>query len=105
MTTTDEARGARELPGDVLDDLSWWTRPQSTRDVRRARPASLPGRRPRPGRAGDRVPNPVRAAARRCCPTLLPDIEAAAEPDLLRSNFLHGVKHLPARFTPTAPRP
>ncbi|WP_256788612.1 cytochrome P450 [Frankia sp. AvcI1] len=36
---------------------------------------------------------------------LLPDIEATAEPDLLRSNFLHGVKHLPVRFTPTAPRP
>ncbi len=34
---------------------------------------------------------------------LLPDIAATAEPDLLRSNFLHGVKHLPARFTPTAP--
>ncbi|RMH74821.1 MAG: cytochrome P450 [Actinomyces sp.] len=35
----------------------------------------------------------------------LPDIEAAGEPQLLLSSFIHGVKHLPARFTPTAPRP
>ncbi|HEV7871214.1 MAG TPA: cytochrome P450 [Modestobacter sp.] len=34
--------------------------------------------------------------------TALPDIEAAAEPEYLRSNFIHGIKHLPARFTPTA---
>ena len=32
---------------------------------------------------------------------LLPDIEAVGEPELLRSNLLHGIKHLPARFTPT----
>jgi hypothetical protein len=32
---------------------------------------------------------------------LLPDIHAAAEPDPLRSNFLHGIKHLRAEFTPT----
>ncbi|RHW28591.1 cytochrome P450 [Nocardioides immobilis] len=30
----------------------------------------------------------------------LPDIEAVGEPDLLRSNFLHGVKHLQATYTP-----
>jgi cytochrome P450 len=30
----------------------------------------------------------------------LPDIAAAGEPDLLRSNFLHGVKHLQATYTP-----
>ncbi|CAN5154063.1 cytochrome P450 [soil metagenome] len=30
----------------------------------------------------------------------LPDIEAVGEPDLLRSNFLHGVKHLRATYTP-----
>ncbi|GAA1970304.1 cytochrome P450 [Nocardioides panacihumi] len=30
----------------------------------------------------------------------LSDIEAAGEPDLLRSNFLHGVKHLQATYTP-----
>lgn len=30
----------------------------------------------------------------------LPDIEAAGEPALLRSSFIHGVKHLPCRFTP-----
>lgn len=34
----------------------------------------------------------------------LPDIHAAGEPELLRSNFIHGVKHLEATFTPTAPR-
>ena len=34
----------------------------------------------------------------------LPDIHASGEPDLLRSNFIHGVKHLEATFTPTAPR-
>ncbi|SHN18083.1 cytochrome P450 [Cryptosporangium aurantiacum] len=32
---------------------------------------------------------------------LLPDIHAVGEPDPLRSNFLHGIKHLRAEFTPT----
>jgi cytochrome P450 len=35
---------------------------------------------------------------------LLPDIRAVGSPDPLRSNFLHGIKHLRAEFTP-APRP
>ena len=30
----------------------------------------------------------------------LPDIEAVGEPDVLSSSFIHGVKHLEARFTP-----
>lgn len=30
----------------------------------------------------------------------LPDIEASGDPSLLRASFIHGVKHLPARFTP-----
>ncbi len=30
----------------------------------------------------------------------LPDIEATGEPDLLKSAFIHGVKHLDASFTP-----
>ncbi len=30
----------------------------------------------------------------------LPDIHATADPALLRSSFIHGVKHLPAAFTP-----
>ncbi len=30
----------------------------------------------------------------------MPDIHATAEPDRLRSNFINGVKHLPAAFTP-----
>lgn len=30
----------------------------------------------------------------------LPDIEATAPPERLRSNFIHGIKRLPARFTP-----
>src|SRR5690606_22252751 len=30
----------------------------------------------------------------------LPDIEAAGDPALLRASFIHGVKHLPCRFTP-----
>jgi cytochrome P450 len=34
----------------------------------------------------------------------LPDIEATGPPDCLASSFIHGVKHLPASFTPTAPR-
>lgn len=34
----------------------------------------------------------------------LPDIEATGAPDPLESSFIHGVKHLPASFTPTAPR-
>ncbi len=29
----------------------------------------------------------------------LPDIEAAGPPAILQSNFIHGIKHLPARFT------
>ena len=33
----------------------------------------------------------------------LPDIHATSEPDLLASSFIHGVKHLDAEFTPTAP--
>ena len=30
----------------------------------------------------------------------LPDIELAAPPTRLRSNFIGGVKHMPVRFTP-----
>jgi cytochrome P450 len=30
----------------------------------------------------------------------LPDIHAVGEPSLLRSSFIHGIKHLPAAFTP-----
>ena len=30
----------------------------------------------------------------------LPDIAASGEPDLLHSSFIHGIKHLPATFTP-----
>ena len=33
------------------------------------------------------------------------DIRAAGEPELLASSFIHGIKHLPAEFTPTKPRP
>ena len=33
----------------------------------------------------------------------LPDIAASGEPDVLAASFIHGVKHLPARFTPTKP--
>jgi len=32
----------------------------------------------------------------------LPDIEATAPPERLRSNFIHGVKRLPAAFKPRA---
>jgi cytochrome P450 len=32
----------------------------------------------------------------------LGDIEATAEPERLRSNFIHGIKHLPCSFTPIA---
>ena len=31
------------------------------------------------------------------------DIRATGEPDLLASSFIHGIKHLPAEFTPTSP--
>ncbi len=34
----------------------------------------------------------------------LPDIEATGEPDVLASSFIHGIKHLPASFTPSARR-
>ena len=30
----------------------------------------------------------------------LPDIESTADGDLLHSSFIHGIKHLPATFTP-----
>ncbi len=33
----------------------------------------------------------------------LPDIRATAEPDVLQSAFIHGIKHLPAEFTPCKP--
>jgi cytochrome P450 len=32
----------------------------------------------------------------------MPDLEAAGEPDRLRSNFINGIKHLPATWTPAA---
>ncbi len=35
----------------------------------------------------------------------LPDIHATSPPDVLAASFIHGVKHLDAEFTPTAPRP
>ena len=34
----------------------------------------------------------------------LPDIQAAGPPEVLMSSFIHGVKHLPATFTPVAKR-
>jgi len=34
----------------------------------------------------------------------LPDIQASGEASLLQSSFIHGIKHLPASFTPAAPR-
>jgi cytochrome P450 len=30
----------------------------------------------------------------------LPDIKASGEPEVLATSFIHGVKHLPASFTP-----
>jgi len=36
--------------------------------------------------------------------TRIGDIEATGEPELLSSAFIHGIKHLPAKFTPTGPR-
>jgi cytochrome P450 len=34
----------------------------------------------------------------------VPDIRAVGEPDRLQSNFINGIKHLPAGFTPSAKR-
>ncbi len=34
----------------------------------------------------------------------VPDIRAVGEPDRLQSNFINGIKHLPAEFTPSAKR-
>jgi cholest-4-en-3-one 26-monooxygenase len=34
----------------------------------------------------------------------MPDIELDGEASRLRSNFLNGIKHMPVRFTPSAPR-
>ena len=34
----------------------------------------------------------------------LPDIVASGPPDILDSSFVHGVKHLPATFTPQPKR-
>ena len=36
--------------------------------------------------------------------TRIGDIEATGEPELLASAFIHGIKHLPAEFTPTTTR-
>jgi cytochrome P450 len=33
----------------------------------------------------------------------IPDIHAVAQPERLRSNFINGIKHLPAEFTPASP--
>ena len=30
----------------------------------------------------------------------LPDIRAVGRPEYLRNNFIHGIKHLPASFSP-----
>ncbi len=32
--------------------------------------------------------------------TRLPDIEVSGEPEFLQSNFIHGIKRMPASFTP-----
>ncbi len=37
--------------------------------------------------------------------TRIGDIHATDRPDLLASAFIHGIKHLPAQFTPTNPSP
>ena len=34
----------------------------------------------------------------------LPDLEIIAEPERLFSSFIHGIKHMPCRFTPGAAR-
>ena len=34
----------------------------------------------------------------------LPDIAATGEPERLRSNFIHGIKRLPASFAPESRR-
>jgi cytochrome P450 len=34
----------------------------------------------------------------------LPDIEISGAPDMLFSAFIHGIKRMPCRFTPTSPR-
>jgi cytochrome P450 len=33
----------------------------------------------------------------------LPDIRVSGEPQLLQASFIHGIKHLPASFTPLRP--
>jgi len=33
----------------------------------------------------------------------LPDLEITGEPERLQSFFIHGIKHMPCRFTPGAP--
>jgi hypothetical protein len=30
----------------------------------------------------------------------LPDIEVTGDPEMLRSNFIHGIKRMPVSFTP-----
>ncbi len=37
--------------------------------------------------------------------TRIPDIQATGDPELLASAFIHGIKHLPADFTPTKKTP
>ena len=32
----------------------------------------------------------------------MPDIRAVGEPERLQSNFINGIKHLPAEWTPAA---
>ena len=34
----------------------------------------------------------------------IPDLEVSGPPERLASNFIHGIKHMPCRFTPRAPR-
>jgi cytochrome P450 len=35
--------------------------------------------------------------------TRLPDLEVTGPPERLESNFIHGIKHMPCRFTPGRP--
>ena len=60
--------------------------------LRRRRPPLLPRRQPRPHGAA--------SSSSRRCSTRIPDMHLVAEPEVLRSNFIGGVKHMAVEYTP-----
>ena len=80
---------------EVFDDPYVFdiTAPERARGVRRRRRPLLPRRQPRPHGAAAHLQEILER---------MPDMQLADEPQMLRSNFIGGIKHMPVTFTPAA---